>query len=96
MAQGFDGQGQDFRAPVELRQTGEQVLVCPSLKMKQQVQNDQGLSQREFGDRLGVSRQTVAAIESGKHAPSLALAFRIAALFELTLEKIFELKKATR
>ena len=47
-------------------------------------------SQAELGGRLGVSRQAVNAIETGKHDPSLPLAFRIARLFECTIEEIFD------
>lgn len=46
-------------------------------------------SQGDLADRLEVSRQSVNAIETGKYDPSLPLAFRIAALFELPIEAIF-------
>lgn len=46
-------------------------------------------SQGDLADRLGVSRQTVNAIETGKYDPSLPLAFRIARLFALSIEQIF-------
>jgi len=46
-------------------------------------------SQSDLADRLDVSRQSVNAIETGKYDPSLPLAFRIAALFELPIEAIF-------
>lgn len=46
-------------------------------------------SQADLGERLGVSRQAVNAIETGKHDPSLPLAFRIARLFESRIEDIF-------
>lgn len=46
-------------------------------------------SQQDLAERLGVSRQSVNAIETGKYDPSLPLAFRIADLFELTIEEIF-------
>ena len=46
-------------------------------------------SQAELGLRLDVSRQAVNAIETGKHDPSLPLAFRIARLFILSIEEIF-------
>jgi putative transcriptional regulator len=46
-------------------------------------------SQQALADRLGVSRQSVNAIETGKYDPSLPLAFRIAALFNLAIEDIF-------
>lgn len=50
----------------------------------------QGWSQGELGERLGVSRQTVNAIETGKYDPSLPLAFRIAKLFRKSIEAIFD------
>ena len=46
-------------------------------------------SQGELAERLGVSRQTVNAIETGKYDPSLPLAFRIARLFAQPIEAIF-------
>jgi putative transcriptional regulator len=46
-------------------------------------------SQSDLAARLDVSRQSVNAIETGKYDPSLPLAFRIAALFELPIEAIF-------
>ena len=46
-------------------------------------------SQGELAERLDVSRQSVNAIETGRYDPSLPLAFRIAALFELPIEAIF-------
>jgi putative transcriptional regulator len=47
-------------------------------------------SQAELAQRLEVSRQTVNAIETGKYDPSLPLAFRIARLFELRIEEVFD------
>lgn len=46
-------------------------------------------SQAELAERLGVSRQTVNAIETGKFDPSLPLAFAIAKVFESKIEEIF-------
>ncbi|HNJ46815.1 MAG: helix-turn-helix transcriptional regulator [Novosphingobium sp.] len=46
-------------------------------------------SQQDLAERLGVSRQSVNAIETGKYDPSLPLAFRIADLFALPIEAIF-------
>jgi putative transcriptional regulator len=46
-------------------------------------------SQAELAGRLDVSRQAVNAIETGKHDPSLPLAFRIARLFDMRIEEIF-------
>jgi putative transcriptional regulator len=50
---------------------------------------ERGWSQGELAERLGVSRQTVNAIETGKYDPSLPLAFSIARLFSLSIESIF-------
>jgi putative transcriptional regulator len=47
-------------------------------------------SQAELAVRLDVSRQAVNAIETGKHDPSLPLAFRIARLFNTSIEEIFD------
>ena len=46
-------------------------------------------SQADLADRLDVSRQTVNAIETGRHDPSLPLAFRIAEVFEERIESLF-------
>ena len=50
---------------------------------------ERGWSQAELGGRLGVSRQAVNAIETGKYDPSLPLAFRLAKLFDMPIEQIF-------
>jgi putative transcriptional regulator len=47
-------------------------------------------SQADLADRLGVSRQTVNAIETERYDPSLPLAFRMAALFACPIERIFQ------
>lgn len=47
-------------------------------------------SQGDLADKLGVSRQTINAIETEKYDPSLPLAFKIARLFKQTVEDIFE------
>jgi len=51
---------------------------------------ERGWSQAELASRLGVSRQTVNAIENERYDPSLPLAFAIARLFDATVETIFE------
>lgn len=47
-------------------------------------------SQADLAERLEVSRQTINAIETGRYDPSLPLAFRLAEIFETTIEAIFE------
>jgi len=49
-----------------------------------------GLSQADIAAALGVSRQTVISIESGRYLPSLPLAFRIARFFDVPVEKMFD------
>jgi putative transcriptional regulator len=46
-------------------------------------------SQADLAQQLGVSRQSINAIETGKFDPSLPLAFRLARLFDMTIEQIF-------
>jgi len=47
------------------------------------------MTQAELGDRIGLTRQTIAAIEQGKYSPSLEAAFRIAQVFGKPLEEVF-------
>ena len=47
-------------------------------------------SQADLAERLDVSRQAVNAVETGKHDPSLSLAFRIGRIFNMTIEEIFD------
>ena len=47
------------------------------------------MTQAELGERIGVTRQTVAAIEQGKYSPTLETAFRIADVFDVGLEEVF-------
>ncbi len=49
-------------------------------------------TQAELADKIGVSRQTINAMEADKYAPSVVLALRIARLFGKTVEEIFELE----
>jgi putative transcriptional regulator len=48
------------------------------------------MSQAELGQRIGVTRQTIAAIEAGKYSPSLEAAFRIAEVFDKPLAEVFQ------
>ena len=51
--------------------------------------NDE-MTQQELANRVGVTRQTIIAIESGKYSPSLPLAFKIARLFGMSIEDVFQ------
>ena len=48
------------------------------------------MTQQELADRIGITRQTVIALEKGKYYPSLELAFRIAKQFQRPLEDVFQ------
>ena len=48
------------------------------------------MTQQQLADKAGVTRQTIIAIEAGKYAPSLPLAFRIARAFDMPIEQVFQ------
>lgn len=50
------------------------------------------MTQQELADQVGVTRQTVNAIEGNKYSPSLEVAFRIARVFDVPLEKVFQFR----
>lgn len=49
-----------------------------------------GMTQEDLARRVGVTRQTIIAIENGKYLPSLRLAFKLAKVFEVKIEDLFE------
>ena len=53
------------------------------------------MTQQALADRIGVTRQTVNAIELGKYSPSLEVAFRIADVFGVALERVFQYGRTT-
>ena len=55
-----------------------------------ELRRKRGWTQGELGEKLGISRQSVHSIETGKYDPSLPLAFRIADIFGASLDKIFD------
>ena len=58
-----------------------------------ELRTAKGLSQQALGAALGVSRQTINAIEQGKYDPSLPLAIRLARYFGRTVEEVFHVEK---
>ena len=48
------------------------------------------MTQAELGERIGMTRQTIAAIEAGKYSPSLEAAFRIARVFGVGIDEVFQ------
>ena len=61
-----------------------------NLKVLRAVAN---ISQGDLADRIGVSRQTINAMEKGKYVPSTVLALKLAVFFEKRVEEIFELEE---
>ena len=70
--------------------SGDREAALPMKNQLRVLRAARDWSQAELSDRLGVSRQTINAIETGRYDPSLPLAFQIARLFEKTIEQIFE------
>ena len=56
------------------------------------MRGERGWTQAELAQRAGVSRQTINSIETGRFEPSLRLALKLAALFEVQVEALFSLK----
>jgi putative transcriptional regulator len=63
---------------------------CHLKNTLKELRAQKGWSQGDLANALEVSRQTINAIETGKYDPSLPLAFKIARLFELKIEDIFQ------
>ena len=54
-----------------------------------ELRKKHGIKQEELADRLEVSRQTIGSLENGRYNPSIILAFKIARLFNVSIEDIF-------
>lgn len=59
----------------------------------QEFRSRKKMTQEELARELAITRQTIIAIEKGNYTPSVLLALKIAAYFETTVERIFEIKK---
>ncbi len=64
--------------------------LCNQIRMLRFLAGE--MTQAELGARIGVTRQTIAAIEQGKYSPTLESAFRIARVFDKPLEDVFQWK----
>ena len=53
------------------------------------IRKEKGIRQEDFAKALGVSRQTISSLETGRYNPSIQLAYKIAKYFGLTIEEIF-------
>ena len=55
----------------------------------EEIRKQKGIRQEDFARALGVSRQTLSSLETGRYNPSIQLAYKIARYFELTIEEVF-------
>jgi len=63
------------------------------LNKVQRLRDGKGITQEELGKAVGVTRQTIIALEGGNYTPSVFLALNIAVFFKEPVEKIFTIKK---
>ena len=61
-----------------------------------ELRESRGLTQKELGEKVGVSRQAINAIETGKFDPSIWLAYDLAKYFGSDIEKIFDFERSRR
>lgn len=55
----------------------------------EQIRKERGIRQDEFAKLMGVSRQTISSLETGRYNPSIYLAYKIAKYFGMTIEEVF-------
>ncbi|MBE6810352.1 MAG: helix-turn-helix transcriptional regulator [Ruminococcaceae bacterium] len=55
----------------------------------EEIRKQKGITQEDFAKVLGVSRQTISSLETGRYNPSIFLAYKIARCFNMTIEEIF-------
>lgn len=55
----------------------------------EQIRKERGIRQEDFAKALGVSRQTISSLETGRYNPSIFLAHKIARYFGMTIEEVF-------
>ncbi len=55
----------------------------------EEIRKQKGIRQEDFAKMLGVSRQTISSLETGRYNPSIQLAYKIARAFDLTIEDVF-------
>ena len=55
----------------------------------EEIRKERGIRQEEFAKILGVSRQTISSLETGRYNPSIFLAYKIARYFGMTIEEVF-------
>ena len=55
----------------------------------EEIRNTKGIKQDDLAKMLGVSRQTISSLENGRYNPSIMLAYKVAKLFDMTIEEVF-------
>lgn len=55
----------------------------------EEIRKERGIRQEEFAKSMGVSRQTISSLETGRYNPSIFLAYKIAKFFNMTIEEVF-------
>ena len=55
----------------------------------EEIRKEKGIRQEDFAKELGVSRQTISSLETGRYNPSISLAYKIAKFFGATIEEVF-------
>lgn len=55
----------------------------------ERIRKERGIRQDEFAKLMGVSRQTISSLETGRYNPSIYLAYKIAKYFDMTIEEVF-------
>ena len=55
----------------------------------EEIRKERGIRQDEFAKLMGVSRQTISTLETGRYTPSIFLAYKIAKYFDMTIEEVF-------
>ena len=55
----------------------------------EEIRKEKGIRQEDFAKCMGVSRQTISSLETGRYNPSIFLAYKIAHYFEMTIEEVF-------
>ena len=55
----------------------------------EEIRKERGIRQEDFAKYMGVSRQTISSLETGRYNPSIMLAYKIAKYFDMTIEEVF-------
>ena len=61
----------------------------------EEIRKERGIRQEDFAKAMGVSRQTISSLETGRYNPSIFLAYKIARYFDMTIEEVFLFEEET-